>query len=45
MIGGAFVNKESYERTDLEIIKFQTEDLITTSGNIPYEDEETSRIP
>ncbi len=38
------MNKESYERTDLEIIKFQTEDVITTSV-IPYEDDETSRIP
>ena len=38
------MNKEAYERTELEIIKFQTEDVITTSG-IPYEDDETSRIP
>ena len=38
------MNKESYERTELEIIKFQTEDVITTSDNIPYEDDETSRI-
>ena len=38
------MNKESYERTELEIIKFKTEDIITTSGNIPYEDDETSRI-
>ena len=36
--------KESYERTELEIIKFHTEDVITTSSNIPYEDDETSRI-
>ena len=43
MIAGAFVNKESYERTELEIIKFQTEDVIMTSG-IEYEDDETSRI-
>ena len=35
------MNKESYERTELEIIKF----IITTSDNIPYEDDETSRIP
>ena len=33
--------KESYERTELEIIKFQTEDVITTSGR---EEDETSRI-
>lgn len=37
------MDKELYERTDLEIIKFQTDDVITTSG-IPYEDDETSRI-
>ncbi len=34
--------KEIYERVDLEIIKFRTGDVITTS--IPYEDDETSRI-
>ena len=38
------MDKEKYERTDLEIIKFKTEDVITTSGSIPYEDDETSRI-
>lgn len=38
------MDKEKYESTELEIIKFQTEDIITTSGNIPYEDDETSRI-
>ena len=38
------MDKELYERTELEIIKFQTEDINTTSGNIPYEDDETSRI-
>ena len=43
MIAGAFVNKESYERTELEIIKFQTEDVIMTSG-IDSEVDETSRI-
>lgn len=32
--------KESYERTELEVLKFQTDDVITTS-NIPYEDDET----
>ena len=35
--------KESYEHTDLEVIRFQTEDVITTS-QIPYEEDETSRI-
>ena len=38
------MGREKYERTELEIIKFQTDDIITTSGNIPYEDDETSRI-
>ena len=38
------MDKELYERTELEIIKFQTDDVITTSGNIPGEDDETSRI-
>ena len=38
------MDKEKYESTELEIIKFLTEDIITTSGNIPYEDDETSRI-
>lgn len=38
------MDKEKYESTELEIIKIQTEDVITTSGNIPYEDDETSRI-
>ena len=35
--------KEKYERTELEIIKFQTEDVICTS-NITYEDDETELI-
>ena len=39
--GGGTV-KEIYERADLEVIKFHTGDVITTS--IPYEDDETSRI-
>ena len=34
--------KEIYEHADLEVIKFHTGDVITTS--IPYEDDETSRI-
>ena len=37
------MNKEIYEQTELEIIKFSTGDVITTS--IGYEDDETSRIP
>ena len=32
--------KEKYERTELEILMFQTEDVITTSGP-EYEDDET----
>ena len=35
--------KESYERTELEVLKFQTDDVITTS-NIPYEDDETEIV-
>ena len=31
------MSKESYERTELEIIRFQTEDVIMTSGE-EYED-------
>ena len=39
------MNKEKYEHTELEIIKFQTEDIITTSGINPYsEDDETDLI-
>ena len=34
--------KEVYERTDLEIIRFQTGDVISTS--ITPEEDETSRI-
>lgn len=37
------MDKEKFERTELEIFKFQTEDVITTS-NIPYEDDETELI-
>lgn len=37
------MDREKYERTELEIIKFQTEDVITTSS-IDYEDDETLRI-
>lgn len=38
------MDKELYERTELEVIKFKTDDVITTSGNIPSEDDETSRL-
>ena len=34
------MNKEIYDRTELEIIRFQTADVITTSG----EDDETELI-
>ena len=37
------MTKEVYERVDLEIIQFQTDDVITTSS-IPYEEDEASRI-
>lgn len=32
------MNKEKYERTQLDIIEFQTEDVIMTSGE-EYEDD------
>ena len=35
------MTKEVYERVDLEIIQFQTADVITTS--ISYEEDEASR--
>lgn len=37
------MNKEKYERTEMEVIKFQTEDVIMTSGFDPdeYEGERT----
>ena len=38
------MEKDIYERTDLEIIKFQTEDVIMTSG-IDYEDDELPFVP
>lgn len=31
------MSKEKYERTELEIIRFQTEDVTTTSGLDEYE--------
>ena len=33
------MNKETYERTELEMIRFQTEDIITTSDSDEYEDD------
>ena len=36
--------KEKYERTELEIIRFLTEDVIMTSG-IDYEDDELEFLP
>lgn len=36
------MKKEKYERTELEIIKFQTDDVITTSG--PEEDEVSEKM-
>ncbi len=35
------MDKEKYECTELEIFKFQTEDVITTSG---FEDDELTEI-
>lgn len=35
------MNKEKYQRTELEVIKFQTDDVITTSG---FEDDELTEI-
>ena len=37
------MNKEFYERTELDIIKFQTQDVIATS-NFTYEDDETPLV-
>ena len=45
-MGGANLEKEKYELTELEIIVFQTEDIITTSGQGKgNEDDETQIIP
>lgn len=33
------MNKEKYERTELDVIEFQTEDVIMTSGLDEYEDD------
>ena len=35
------MEKEKYTRTELEILKFQTDDVITTSG---FEDDELTEI-
>ena len=35
------MDRELYERTELEIFRFQTEDVITTSG---FEEDEVSEI-
>ena len=35
--------KEKYDRTELEILQFQTEDVICTS-TLTYEDDETELI-
>ena len=39
-----FIKKEKYERTGLEVIKLQTEDVITTSG-FNYEEDELPFVP
>ena len=38
------MKKEKYERTELDIIEFLTEDVIMTSG-LDYEDDETPLLP
>lgn len=38
------MKKEKYERTELEVVEFETEDVIMTSG-IDYEDDELPLIP
>lgn len=39
------MNKETYERTELEVIKFQTEDVITTSGSENPDDKWEGEMP
>lgn len=39
------MKKEKYERTELEITKFYTEDVITTSGEIEREEDEIPFMP
>lgn len=36
------MNKEKYERSELEVIEFRTEDVLTTSGN-PDDEYEAER--
>ena len=40
------MSKENYEKTELEIIKFQTKDVITTSSTSGYDESryETPRL-
>ena len=38
------MNKEKYDRTELEIIMFQTQDVIMTSG-LDREDDELPFVP
>ncbi len=38
------MNRETYERTELEIIKFRTEDVITTRSPLKKEDDETDML-
>ena len=42
-IGRVKMEKEKYTRTELEILKFQTDDVITTSG-FEYEEDEISLV-
>lgn len=37
------MERKPYERIELEILEFETDDVITTS-DIDYEEDETSRI-
>ena len=39
------MKKEQYERTELEIIRFLTGDVIMTSGEIDLEEDETPFMP
>lgn len=41
--GGAIVNKEKYEKTELEVIVFHSGDVILTSP--PFEEDEAEMIP
>lgn len=38
------MKKEKYERTELDVIKFQTEDVIMTSGDLYDEDSDEYEI-